>query len=552
MKFEIKNFICFLLIIFLLLSISYAEEPKTKKLFKTTANDDYNFISINQILMWVSNNGSGSHNPNTDGPGFYWRRGEDSTHTAIFQDGLVFGGIVNNEIYFNGNTHRIGLQAGKILNEGQPDNPNLEKYRVYKLTRGWEGLPPGNLKNSYKKNYDEWPVEDGAPWIDIDLDGKFTRGIDKPEILGDEILWYVSNDLDTNRVSLTYGSYPIGLEIQTTVYGFNLTNVLGRTVFKKYKVINKSKNTIDSMYLGYWSDPDIGNGLDDYVGCDTILNLAFCYNADNNDEGNYGKNPPAVGYLLLKGPLVKENGIAKIIDDEKWTNKNHEMTSFLLFVPYDFDPIESFDGKQQFYNYLKGLNRSGGPFINPVDSLPTKFVLSGDPVNQIGWYEGKGWITGLNPGDRRILMSTGPFNLAPGDTQEITIAIIIARGNDNINSITELKQDAGLVQYFFTNSPELPICKGPLPLPEYFYLSQNYPNPFNPVTTIKYSLPIQKQVSIKVFDVLGREVKTLIDDLKLPGNYEVIFNATGLSSGIYFYRIDAGEFSKTKKMLVLK
>jgi hypothetical protein len=83
-------------------------------------------------------------------------------------------------------------------------------------------------------------------------------------------------------------------------------------------------------------------------------------------------------------------------------------------------------------------------------------------------------------------------------------------------------------------------------------LSNNYPNPFNPTTTIKYQIPEHNLVSIKVFDILGNEIKTLIDREMSPGKYEVSFDASGFSSGIYFYQIKAGDFNQTKKMILLK
>ena len=89
-------------------------------------------------------------------------------------------------------------------------------------------------------------------------------------------------------------------------------------------------------------------------------------------------------------------------------------------------------------------------------------------------------------------------------------------------------------------------------LPIEYSLSQNYPNPFNPSTTIKYSLPKQSNVTIKVFDVLGSEVATLVNQEQPQGNYEVGFDGTDLTSGIYFYRLQAGDFIKTKKMILIK
>ena len=89
-------------------------------------------------------------------------------------------------------------------------------------------------------------------------------------------------------------------------------------------------------------------------------------------------------------------------------------------------------------------------------------------------------------------------------------------------------------------------------LPKNFILSQNYPNPFNPTTTINYSAPKSGFVSIKVYDVLGREVATLINENKPAGNYSIQFNSGNLVSEVYFYRMQAGDFIQTKKLILLK
>ena len=89
-------------------------------------------------------------------------------------------------------------------------------------------------------------------------------------------------------------------------------------------------------------------------------------------------------------------------------------------------------------------------------------------------------------------------------------------------------------------------------LPIKFNLYQNYPNPFNPVTVIKYDIPENSKVKISVFDATGREVKNLVNDTKSPGAYEVIFNGVSLASGVYYYKLEAGNFSDVKKLILLK
>ncbi|MBW7888725.1 MAG: T9SS type A sorting domain-containing protein [Bacteroidetes bacterium] len=89
-------------------------------------------------------------------------------------------------------------------------------------------------------------------------------------------------------------------------------------------------------------------------------------------------------------------------------------------------------------------------------------------------------------------------------------------------------------------------------VPEKFTLEQNYPNPFNPATTIRYSVPSMQKIELKVYDLLGREVQTLVNELQSQGNYEVRFDASTLASGIYIYRLQSGSFVTTKKMMLIK
>jgi hypothetical protein len=89
-------------------------------------------------------------------------------------------------------------------------------------------------------------------------------------------------------------------------------------------------------------------------------------------------------------------------------------------------------------------------------------------------------------------------------------------------------------------------------IPARYRLYQNYPNPFNPSTTIKYDLVGDGIVKLKVYDILGREVKTLVNEQQIPGSYEVRWDASGLASGIYFYQLKTKDYVTAKKMILLK
>jgi hypothetical protein len=89
-------------------------------------------------------------------------------------------------------------------------------------------------------------------------------------------------------------------------------------------------------------------------------------------------------------------------------------------------------------------------------------------------------------------------------------------------------------------------------IPKVFSLSQNYPNPFNPMTTIEFAIPKEAKVTLKIYDALGSEIETIVNDKMEPGYYKYQWNASGNASGIYFYRLTAGSFVSTKKLILLK
>jgi hypothetical protein len=89
-------------------------------------------------------------------------------------------------------------------------------------------------------------------------------------------------------------------------------------------------------------------------------------------------------------------------------------------------------------------------------------------------------------------------------------------------------------------------------VPNQFELAQNYPNPFNPSTSIQFTVGAKQLVTLKVYDILGNEVATLVNEEKASGSYEVNFRASNLSSGVYLYKLQAGSFIETKKMLLMK
>lgn len=372
--------------------------------------------------------------------------------------------------------------------------------------------------------------------------------------MGDQTLWCVYNDADT-AYHVNMGTNPLGIEIQQMAFGLDAwSGPFGKLVILRWLLINKGVNHLDSVYISVWSDPDLGGSGDDKVGCDTTLNLGFCYNADNYDN-IYGASPPAVGYDYFQGPIVPSPGdTAFFMGKWKPGYKNLPLSSFVSYVNSNF--INGNPGTaQEVYNYMRALWRDsshityGEDGTNP-NNPPTNFMFTGDPVSGTGWLDP--W-----PVDKRFLMNTGPLSMAPGDSQEIVVGVLIARGYDNKNSVTLLKMYDNVIQDVIFDSILVPIQNKPLRAPTHFTLYQNYPNPFNPETNIQFTVGRTAMVSLEVFNVLGERVKTLINRELGPGEYRVVWDAKDeanipLCSGVYFYRLTAGKYVSARKMIFLR
>jgi len=553
------------------------------------------YLNLNDISTIFKNNGISDINIGEDASGFVYPFGTGKT--AVFESGLIWGAVLNKpgqqDPHVGGSTYRSGLQCGWIDAAGNVIPPTDPRSRIFRvrpdvypggpfvdLTRESidEVKTPAEIRAQYELDWTEWPADLGAPFKDIDESGDYDPNIDIPGITDAvQTIWFVANDWDAALTQNLYGTLPMGIEYQATMWEYKDSVGFDNLFFRKYKLINKSDilgdpTTFDSMYISMWSDPDVGISTDDYVGCDTILNLGFGYNGYPTDAVYDPLPPPAVGFDLIRGPLVQgnpgedknKNGIDDINDFGLRENNqlvsgyiNLPMTSFYYFVRGDpvltDPPLGSPDGANQFYNFMQGkIGLTGGPFIDPLTNQPTKFPLYGNPVT------GEGWIDGIlhSPDDRRLGLSTGPFVMMPGDTQTVVIAEIAGgavTGISYLDAITFVKYYSEIAQNFYDAvfPPPVSVSEGRV-LPLRFELKQNFPNPFNPSTKIKYSIPQVSNVVIKVFDILGNEIETLVNEEKQTGTYEVTWYVGNLPSGIYFYRLQAGNYVETKKMVLMK
>ena len=432
------------------------------------------------------------------------------------------------------------------------------RFRIYKVTRG------DNAQSN--PDWAEWGdmVPFGAPFVDVNNNKVYDAQIDTPGVRNaDQTIFMCITDAnpESHQESGGFGggTHPIGAEVHLTVWAYN-HSFLQDVQFMKWSIINKSKHRWENIYTSIVTDPDIGNGDDDYIGCDTSRNLGYCYNADNYDQ-IYGNNPPAFGFLILRG--VENRSFTPI--------KRYKMTSFTQFRGSGSSPppCEADPNGEPYPAFLmiKGFKKDSTSWMD-VSELPykrTRTIYSGDPETNTGWTMYKGCMDNCNkdttgtvypvcsPFDMRFCMSSGADSIVtiPGDSQQFIAAQLIAQGSSNLNSVTKLKALSDSIKNFYNlyildTNDYRPI------IPDTYFLFQNYPNPFNPGTTIKYQIPEAINVSIKVYDIRGRFISEIVNSFQQPGIYELKWNGAGYASGIYFYRIKAGNFTETKKMVLVK
>lgn len=378
-----------------------------------------------------------------------------------------------------------------------------------------------------------------APFVNVDSD-PFTynpENGDYPDIDGDQAIWWIIND--RGNVHTETGGEPIGVEIHILAFAFTTANAVNDMTFYRETVINRSSQVLNQTYMGQWVDADLGKFNDDYVGCDTVRGLGYCYNADNNDDGpaGYGLNPPVSGVDFFQGPLADPNdGIDN--DKDGLIDETNETIIMSKFVYYnnDFSLVGNPEVAQHFYGYLTGFWKDGSPivdnFTNGGDgtgygaSSPgpvTNYMFPGDACTGTGWTEDNA----DNPRneDRRFLQSAGPFTLQPGAVNEIIIGSVWARGfyNDQFGSICELFAADDIAQALFDN--DFRLLDGPdapeLKISEYnqeLLLTWGYPealrnvrNNFN--ESYRQADPVLKAqgVADSVFEFQGYVVYQLAD-----------------------------------------
>jgi hypothetical protein len=530
-------------------------------------NTDSFTMSVNNIILPFSNNGIlADKRAEITGPSFTiasdindhiltantptarrtYTGGRFEEGRFLFSGGFYLSGYNGNELWANGVASvalTVDYLPGRVGSE--PEHPLNVIYTIDKKD------PPFGYYGIYNP-------------VDKNWNGTWDPNEDMPALIGDATSWCVYNDGVPSEMR-RFDEEPLGIEIQQTLFASGLPE-LQNVIFIKYKIENAAivSEELDSVFFSFADDVDLGVHFDDLGASDTLINSVYTYNQDDDDV--YRVNPPAVYTALLQGPVVENENSkdtayvrnGQLLGEEIFPGaKNLELFSFTNYSKgRDWD--EPWD-QQHVRNYVYGKSRSGiqysscdtilGKVLGGIDcnDINPVYWFSGDPVTQIGW------IKKLSLDDRKFA-SVGPFNLTKDDPVEIIIATVIGRGIDEINSITVARENVRrVIQEYQSNFASMTYSPPPPTNPVTNYvLYHNYPNPFNPTTTIRYEIPQDGIVTIKVYDILGQEVRTILNEFKQADRYEVNFNAFGLASGVYIYRMKVNDYITSKKMILIR
>jgi hypothetical protein len=437
-------------------------------------------------------------------------------------------------------------------------NPSVYPgYSIPSIITGWPAH--GNTSNNEAANL--------APFVDANQDGNYDPANgDYPCIKGDQAVYFLFNDQRNTHTES--GGLPLGIEVHGMAYSFSSAtdSALNETVFFNYKIINRTNSMYSNVYLGMWTDFDIGLYNDDYIGSDVMRNAYYGYNGDPTDgsgtAGTYGTKPPAQGVVFLKGAQADpmdgiDNDRDGIVDEagEEWG-----LSSFMAYNN-DFTVQGNPSNSSEYYSYLgntwldgtpvtyggNGYNASGvaSSFMFPGTSDPLGYATGMQP--QSPWSE---MNAGNTPGDRRGLGASGPFTFMPGQMLCVDFAYVFAQpvSGGNTAAIPLMESRIDHIQGLFDST--LNNC-GCVVAPVSMSVNEQaaeenisiYPNPATETVYINTS-SIAGIRNYVITDILGREVMTGT----LHGNMLNVISLSDLSKGTYVIRI-SGDHALTVRRI---
>lgn len=415
-----------------------------------------------------------------------------------------------------------------------------------------------------------WAIDPNDPSGSEELEGTFVSDKDIYFEIDDR---FATRDVDTSQ------GYSIGLKVEVSGYTFS-DSTAEDLVFFNIKIINESEFNYKDVYAGFYFDVDSYNRLangsyagrtndDDMMSYNNELDFAYIYDLDGDHSNPYvGDKKLAYSAIkLLDTPLSSDSldlnidGVVDIFPGDKLG-----LTSWHWFDWY-------------FRPGARDKNPTSGPWSGdgqtPVAENKEEIqykILAGD-ISNLSGYDSTHYfhpprsdsgIGEVNPRfdsvaglqyeypdglDCVFIMASGPFSMTPGESIPFSFCLIMGEDENELTANAQSAQNIfdnnfRIITALENNSNSVNLLR--------FILNQNYPNPFNPETTISFFIKKSGDVKLTIYNTLGQKVVELIDEYKSVGEYQVVFNAHSLPSGVYYYRLEIDGFEQVKKMLVLK
>ena len=527
--------------------------------------------------------------------GIYYPKG--SNISSLYANGLWIGGSdPSDSLHLSNATYYYDqdFYPGPIADQYNA-NYDSDYQRVWKLNR--DTL----LKHDqdwWKSGYQvpdmisEWPAHGDTSNGEAHLLAKFKdkngngeyepqKG-DRPIMRGDHAIYFITNDLRGPHDST---DKPLGIEIHGMIYLFDCPNepALEHSVLFHYEIINRSNTVYDSLMIGNWSDFDVGCSNDDYVGSDVERGIAFGYNGDAYDDTcsgspGYGDYPAAIGNVFLKGPELEPNG-----KDDAWngpgegsvngtgfddgiTDNEHWGMQHAYYYNRGTGPKGDPKVEQEYYYYMTGSWRDSTPityggdgyelpvtsgdtlarFMFPWNSDPKYYSSYGDTVPT--WSEA---TAGNQPGDRRMIASTGPTTLGPGDTVELDMAYVVAQDssapNDSVAPVMVMKERVDSLRSYFLQDA-VPCSDGSFSSIQEkeaaSFEASVFPNPSDG----RFHVGLKgkaKSYKYRVYSMRGE----LLQEGEWKGTGRRSFSLDAERSGVHFLRIRSEGSSKVLKVV---
>ncbi len=523
-------------------------------------HDTYHPIQIDTLetrMLGLVVSNRGCQVEGIGGTGGWWKH--DPRGILIFQLNPFFYGSKDSSVYASAKLWEDSFSPGPVIN-GQSawvSQPmDRERYKTYKLTAD-------DVRNQTER-FRSWPMDLGAPMLGS-----------SPCAYGASYVWSVFNDADT---TLPQDNFPSrinhtlqprsGLEFQQTVIAtdtipFQATYPV-RSFIARVLAINKSGHDMDSAYLGFWTDVDIGGNDARHYGVDTARQTMFCYYQIKETSDPFLVGIPAIAFVVLQGPVTPVMG--KDAHFRERIRKNYANTRIHCFLRLADDSgignEAPFHSVSAITNFVHNKQLDGFPYIDPHTGREAPIPFTGDPIKRTGWWNDTIKYGGGGDG---FTFACGPFPFAAADTQEIVLGVIVARAETPLGSLAQALTEAKEMQIHFNAgyydcsesfNEYHPDTSHVAPVYDYT-LDWNFPNPVHEGSLIQYSIGGLKgdapvPVRLELFDALGKKITELVEALQTPGSYTVNWNSAALSSGVYILRLRAGNFSAVKQIVKLK